>query len=157
MAADKRYKKGRHGRDSGQFAAIPYQVLNSAAYIGLGAYAVKLLFDMFVQFRGNNNGDLCAAFSVMSKRGWKSKETLHNAKHELIESGILFETRKGGRPNKASLYAVTWLPMDDCGGKLDVRPQEFPRGLYRHGDAVLPIAKESKNEVLSTVAVPKQA
>lgn len=27
------------------------------------------------------------------------------------------ETRKGARPNKASLYAVTWCALDHCGGK----------------------------------------
>ena len=127
-----RYKKGRHGRDGGQFAAIPHEVLNSHAYLSLGAYAVKLLIDMLVQFRGSNNGDLCASFSVMQKRGWKSKETLHNAKKELLEVGLIVETRKGMRPNKASLYAVTWHPLDTCGGKLDMPPQAFPRGAYKH-------------------------
>ena len=133
-----RYKKGKHGRDGGQFAAIPHNVLNSHAYLSLGAYAVKLLIDMLVQFRGSNNGDLCASFSVMQKRGWRSKETLQNAKKELIEACLIVETRKGMRPNKASLYAVTWHPLDTCGGKLDMSPQAFPRGAYKQYQPTAP-------------------
>lgn len=150
MDYKKKYKKGAHGRDGGQFAAIPHQVLNSRAYLSLGAYAVKLLLDLFVQFKGYNNGDLCLSFSVMKKRGWVSKETLNNARLELIAAVLIAETRKGMFPNKAGLYGVTWLPMDDCNGKLDMPAQSFPRGGYKRFEppAVL------KSNALCTETVP---
>ena len=147
----KKYKKGAHGRDGGQFAAIPHQVLNSRAYLSLGAYAVKLLIDLFVQYKGYNNGDLCLSFSVMQKRGWKSKETLNNAKSELIAAVLIAETRKDMFPNKASLYGVTWLPMDDCNGKLDMPAQSFPRGGYKRFE---PLPVVLKNKLLCTKVVP---
>lgn len=143
-----KYRKSKQARDGGQFAAIPHDVLNSRAYLSLGAYAVKLLFDLVVQFRGTNNGDLCASFSVMVGRGWKSKETLHNAKKQLLESGLVVETRKGMRPNKASLYAVTWHPLNECKGKLDMPIQSFPRGAYKRFE---PKISPLKNTALSTV------
>ena len=84
----------------------------------------------------------------MVGRGWKSKETLHNAKKQLLESGLVVETRKGMRPNKASLYAVTWHPLNECKGKLDMPIQSFPRGAYKRFE---PKISPLKNIALSTV------
>ncbi len=36
-----------------------------------------------------------------------------------MERGWIVVTRLGGK-HKATLYAVTWLPIDYCDGKLDV-------------------------------------
>ena len=90
-----------------------------------------LLFDLAAQYRGDNNGDLCAAWKLMHPRGWKSEETLCKAKRDLLEACLIVETRKGARPNKCSLFALTWYALDDCGGKLDISAQSFPRGAYR--------------------------
>ena len=114
-----------------------------------------LLFDLVAQYRGENNGDLSAAWSQMQARGWKSKETLFKAKSELIALGLIVETRKGARPNKASLYACTWMALDHCGGKLEIKPQGFPRGAYKLLEPVpLP---PLKNAVLRTMGVPRHA
>ncbi len=129
----KRYKGARDKRDGGAFVSVPLSVLRSRAYIEASPYARMLLFDLLEQYRGNNNGDLCAAWKLMRPRGWRSEATLNKAKRELLELGLIVETRKGARPNKASLYAVTWYALDDCGGKLDISPRAFPRGAYlRH-------------------------
>ncbi len=129
--ANKRYKDARDKRDGGAFVTVPLSVLRSRAYIEAGAFARMLLFDLLEQYRGNNNGDLCAAWKFMKPRGWRSEATLSKAKRELLELGLIVETRRGARPNKASLYAVTWYSLDDCGGKLDIAPQAFPRGAYK--------------------------
>jgi hypothetical protein len=134
MARSKRYKDAKDKRDSGRFYALPESVLNGSAYITLSAYARMLLFDLYVQYNGNNNGDLCMAYSMMKLRGWKSTHTLQHAKKELLDSGLIFETRKGARPNKASLYAVTWNALDECKGKFDFDARVFPRGAYRLKD-----------------------
>lgn len=129
-----KFKSGKKKRDGGRFFAVPDSVLNGSAYIALSAHGRMLLWDLFAQYKGDNNGDLCAPYSLMQHRGWKSTHTLHNAKQELLNAGLIFETRKGYRPNKASLYAVTWQALDECGGKLDIRPCAFPRGAYRMKD-----------------------
>lgn len=134
MARNSRYKGAKEKRDGGLFVIVPATVLNGTAYLDLSAHARMLLFDLLAQYIGNNNGDLCAAFSMMQPRGWKSTHTLINAKRELLEAGLIVETRKGARPNKASLYAVTWHALDYCGGKLDISEQSFPRGAYKLKD-----------------------
>lgn len=128
------YKNAKAKRDGGAFFTVPAAVLNGAAYIGLNAHARMLLFDLLAQYNGSNNGDLGVAFSLMKPRGWRSEHTLLDAKRDLLEAGLIVETRKGARPNKASLYAVTWHALDECDGKLDISTQSFPRGAYKSKD-----------------------
>ena len=137
--ATRPFKDAKSKRDGGAFLLIPHAVLHSPSYIALRPWSKALLIDLAMQYKGDNNGDLCAAWKLMRKRGWRSESTLHNAKQELLKSGFLFETRKGARPNKASLYAVTWQSLDHCNGKLDVTPKSFPRGAYRQNDPFPPL------------------
>lgn len=115
---------------SSTFFSWPHAVASSEAYRTLSAQAVKLLNDVCFQFRGANNGDLAVTWSLMQQRGWKSRDTLRKALVELLEHGLLELTRQGGR-HKCSLYAVTWLPIDECDGKLDVRPTTVASGQWR--------------------------
>ena len=82
--------------------------------------ARALLVDVAVQYCGTNNGDLSPSWTLMHKRGWKSRETLNRALRELRHYVFLDLTRQGGLHHKASLYALTWQAVDDCNGKLDV-------------------------------------
>lgn len=152
MTKRNRYRNAVEKRDGGAFILLPLCVLNGAAYLGLSAHARMLLIDLAAQYRGDNNGDLCAAFSMMKLRGWKSTHTLHAAKLELIEARLIVETRKGARPSKASLYAVTWHAIDDCGGKLDINAQSFPRGAYRLKDPRPALKVIEKNMPLNALA-----
>lgn len=149
--ARKPFRNAGEKRDGGAFITVPLSVLNSRAYLNTSSHARMLLMDLAVQYRGNNNGDLCAAWKIMQPRGWRSEETLGKAKRELLTLGLIFETRKGARPNKASLYALTWHALDDCNGKLDISPQSFPRGAYRLLDTLPPV--RMKNAVLATATV----
>jgi len=151
----KRYRNAVQKRDSGPFVALPVSVLNGMAFLGLNAYARMLFIDLVVQYRGNNNGDLSMAFKQMKLRGWKSEATLNKAKRNLLEAGLIVETRKGGRPNKCSLFGLTWHALDECNGKLDISPQAFPRGAYKEKD--LPAVIDRKNVLLNTVDVVKHA
>lgn len=128
MARTRLKSKGR--RDGGSYIAMPHIILESAEYAALSPQAVKLLIDLFSQFRGVNNGDLSAAWKIMSARGWRSKATLYRALHELIANGWIEMTRRGGI-HRCSLYAVTWLAIDECGGKLDVSPTRIASGKWK--------------------------
>ena len=123
-------EKFKARRDSGWFFRMPVEVLDSPNYCGLTFKARALLFDMGAQYRGKNNGDFAAPWSWMEKRGWKSKDTLRNALMELLAAGMIVLTRQGGLhcPN---LYAVTWLGIDECGGKLDMPASAVPLGLWK--------------------------
>ena len=84
------------------------------------------------QYNGKNNGDLCAAFSLMKKRGWKSKSTLHLALDELKHYGWIICTRTGGLNKIPNLYAITFKPIDECDGKLDVPSTVAPPGNWQN-------------------------
>lgn len=146
-----RWKSAKIKADGGAFVRLPLSVLNSKAYVDASPHARMLLIDLAMQYRGDNNGDLCAAWKLMNPRGWRSEATLNKAKKELLELGLIVETRKGARPNKASLYAMTWFDLDPCGGKLEMTTRSFPRGAYKLRDPFPPV--QSKNASLATPAV----
>jgi hypothetical protein len=125
----KAIKQKRDG-SSGAIAVLPHVVLKSPAYLTLSAPAKVLLVDLAMQYNTSNNGALLASWRYMSQhRGWTSAAALHKAKKELIEHGLIVETVKGHRPNKASLYGLTYLALDDIQG-LEISVQEWPRGAY---------------------------
>lgn len=139
MARNRQKSKGR--RESGSFCALPHSILESPEYATLSAKAVKCLLDIFGQFRGANNGDLGANWKEMKKRGWKSRDTLAHALLELTASGFILKTRQGGR-RKCSLYAVTWLAINECGGKLDMAPTHVATNTWRTAKANSPSARD---------------
>jgi hypothetical protein len=123
-------EKFKARRENGTFFAIPTAVLDSPAFCGLTFKARALLLDLGAQFRGYNNGDLSASWSQMQARGWKSKQTLQRARAELLNAGLIEQTRQGGL-HCPSLFAITWRGIDECGGKLDVMPNPVPSGRWR--------------------------
>jgi len=124
-------KQSRDG-GGGPVLVIPHCVLDSQAYLTLSGGAVRLLFDIAMQFnpKRKNNGKLLASRAHMfGHRGWASSDQLNKAKKELIAHGLVVQTVQGLRPNKASWYALTWLPLDEIGG-LEITAAHFPRGEY---------------------------
>ncbi len=133
MANARNPKRRGHdtSRDQGGFIALPWSVLDCPAYARLSHPAKALLFEVARQFVRDNNGRLLLSRAYMAKRGWKSADTLTNAKRELLEGGFIFQTVMGHRPNKASWYAVTWRTLDKLPG-YDFGTQEgFKRGAYQ--------------------------
>lgn len=133
MARTREKIKGR--RESGSFIMLPHAVIEDPNFVALSAQAVKLFIDLYGQYKGSNNGDLCAAWSVMQKRGWRSKATLFKALRELDARGLIMTTRQGGR-KLATLYAVTFKDIDKCNGKLDVNHGPAP-GTWRTQTATI--------------------
>jgi hypothetical protein len=116
-ARDRRRFKGR--REGGTFTAIPHAVQDSKNWALCSATAIKMLCDVARQYNGSNNGDLCAALSVLRPSGWRHSETVLYALRELRHYGFLLLTRQGGL-HGPSLYALSWHAIDECGGKLEV-------------------------------------
>ena len=113
----RRLVKGR--QTTGSFLRLPHHVLQHETFRTLSPKATKLLVVIAAQYRGSNNGDLCAAFSLMKNRGWNSCDQLDKAKKELVAKDVIRVARQGGL-NKCNLYALTWFPIDECKGKLDI-------------------------------------
>jgi hypothetical protein len=100
---------------------------------------VKLLIDLTAQFKGFNNGDLCLTWSNMEKRGWKSRDTLNKARDELLKIELILISRRGDR-RKAQLYALTFLAIDECNGKLDIEATDRPLSLWRKHVVIPPLS-----------------
>ena len=97
----------------GGYAAVPHRVLRSKGYANLSPRATKLLSDLLSQYYGTNNGDLCAAVTLMKPRGWKSNSALTKARNELLKTGFIAESRHGGK-NIPTLYSITFYSIDEC-------------------------------------------
>ena len=119
-------EKIKNRKNTGSFSAKPHHIFKpnfatktpSPASV-LSHSAAHLLDNLIAQFNGKNNGDFSAAPEIMRLYGWTSKGAANKAIEELIIYGFIEQTRQGGR-NKPSLFAVTWLAIDECDGKLDV-------------------------------------
>ena len=114
---------------SGGFAGIPRVVLETEDFRGLSSSAKTVLLYLAYQYRGKNNGDLSAPHSRLKEWSIGSKTTLKKALDELQEARMIVLTRSprflnpGGR---CALYALTWQPINECNGKLEVEPTARP-------------------------------
>lgn len=131
-------RKGATGRDPGGFVALPWSVLDSAAYARLSHPAKALLMEFARQFVRDNNGRLLCSRAYLAKRGWRSNDVIQRSKRELIAAGFIVETVMGQRPNRASWYAVTWQTLDPHPGYDAGAAAGFVRGAYRNGDTLSP-------------------
>lgn len=107
------------GRGKGPpFLAIEHRIADSAEFGQLSGNAIKLLLELARQYRPGRNGDLSIPWSMLKDRGWRSKATVHTAKLELLSSGWIIETRKGGK-HQCSLYAISYFSIDESGKHLE--------------------------------------
>ena len=148
-----RYKDGKSKREPGRFLALPAAVTNSPAFVRLSPYAVKLLIDIGSQYKGHNNGDLCAAWKIMKPRGWRSEATLHKAKQELLNANFITEMRKGRRPNVCALYALTWLDLDPS-DKHDFGKGGFQRGAWKTPEPLVKPAPKARGKIATLTTPP---
>lgn len=121
-------KKSKYAIKGG-FSGIPRVVMDHPDYLNLSGNAVKLLNELARQYRGNNNGDLTLAYSLLKNRGFRSKGTIERNRDELIQARLVTKTREGRFANPrgvCALYALTWHPIDECNNKLDVNPTIRP-------------------------------
>lgn len=102
------------------FAQLPRHVYDTDEFAALSFRARSLLLELALQYKGRNNGKLCASHSVVRQRGFRSKDQLSKALRELTQGGWILLTRQGGL-TKASWYALTYRPIDALPG-LEVKP-----------------------------------
>lgn len=111
---------------AGTWVPLGLTFLRSRACAELSPHAAKLLLDLLAMLGPNatKNGDLSLSPKLMRIRGWSGRETLGSAATELLEHGLLVQTRQGGRKD-CSLFAVTLYPLDCDMKKLDVGPGAY--------------------------------
>ena len=126
-------EKFKNRKIEGGFCAIPHAVIESSNWKNASGNALKLLTTMVKAYNGKNNGDLSAAFSQMKKYGWVSQATLDWGLKELLHYGFIEKTRQGDLTKKPSLYALTWLAIDQLGEKLELcRPTNVASGKWKN-------------------------
>ena len=121
----RRSSSDRNKRKGPQFVMLRYDLLDCPDFIGLSSSAKELLLYLLRQFNGYNNGDFSLTLTVLRKWGFTSNDTVRRAANELISANLLELTRQGGR-RKCSLYGVTFMQRNECGGKLDLPPTAAP-------------------------------
>ncbi|WNB76773.1 hypothetical protein [Methylomonas koyamae] len=134
-------KHPKRSTDNRSFSAKPHHIFRPNFAAGtpspaavLSHKAAHLLDNLTAQYNGKNNGDLSAAPKIMELFGWKSRGSIDESLTELLAFGFIEQTRQGGR-NQCSLYAITWQPIDECGGKLDVKPTIVASNLWKPENA----------------------
>jgi hypothetical protein len=121
-----------HRREEGPFLPIPMAFLASDVYRRLSRPAKVLLLDIGAQysFSDPNNGQLIATMNKLRAHGWRSEVTLLKARRELENARVIVETRKGGFPNRATWYALTFFSLDPH-KDYDIRATSYVRGEWR--------------------------
>ena len=79
MGRDRRNRGQDTSRMGGGFIALPWQVVDSPAYMGLSYPAKALLIEIDRQYVKDNNGRLLASRAYLLKRGWKSQDVISRA------------------------------------------------------------------------------
>lgn len=124
---------------SGPWLPMPLDFLRSRAAAELSPHAAKLLLDVLAMLGPNasRNGDISLAPKLMSARGWSGRQTLSAATRELVEHGLLVQTRQGTRLD-CSLFAVALYPLDCDLRKVDVQPHAVRTSAWAIGGAEPP-------------------
>lgn len=128
-------EKAKGRRESGRFAMVPDNVLKCPELHSVPGEAVRLLLALTSQYNGRNNGDLCAALSVLRDYGFTSADTVSRGLKVLLDAGLILRTRDGtfqGGASTCALFAIAWKAIDACPGKgLTVRPTSAPPRVFR--------------------------
>ena len=114
---------------------IPHAVLDSQAFIGANDRAKALLFALIRQHNGLNNGRLQLTDKWLAKQGYPSAGMNIKSRAELIERGLIVQTKWGGLNSGCNWYAVTWLPISNFVG-LDISASTYHQGAW--GNCKLP-------------------
>lgn len=122
-------KKSRPELISGGYGAIPWVVIDSASFKGASDKAKALLFALMRQHDGFNNGHLHLAKQWLYNQGWTCHENNSKARNELIDRGLVVQTKWGGLNMGPDLFALTWHDISNYVG-LDITSKSYAKGTY---------------------------
>lgn len=126
----KRWKLTGKGKDH-TFLQLRHDLIRSRQFCALSGNAVKVLLFLAGQFNGRNNGDLSATETMVERAGLCSGTTAAKSLRELEAAGFIVVTRHGHR-RRCHLYALTWLPIDECEGKgLELPSERVARNTWK--------------------------
>ncbi|MGV7079257.1 ArsR family transcriptional regulator [Testudinibacter sp. P80/BLE/0925] len=116
--------------NKGGFSTLRHDVINSPEFNALSGNSAKLLTKLLGQFNGYNNGDLTLLQNKAAELYGMSNATAKKAIDELLDSGFIITTRQGGK-NRCSLYALTFIAVNECDNKIDIQPTRKPLDYWK--------------------------
>lgn len=122
-------KQARSESISGGYGTIPWVVMDSMSFKGATDKAKSLLYALIRQHNGINNGQLHLAKKWLYNQGWTCHENNSKSRNELIERGLVIQTKWGGLNTGADLFALTWYDITNYVG-LDISAKSYSRGAY---------------------------
>lgn len=118
----------KHKSGGGRFARLPLRVLRDSSVIGLSHATFRVLVLLTAQFKGDNNGALGLSKSQAANQHISNK-TLYQALDALEEHKLIEKTYPASRvPPRPTMYALTWIPVDDTDWSLGTR---VPTRIFR--------------------------
>lgn len=118
---------------------MPWRLLDSQAFIGATDRAKSLLYALMRQHNGSNNGRLQLTDKWLSEHGWPSTGMNIKTRDELIERGLIIQTRRGGLNSGCNWFALTWLAITNFVG-LEVSASTYHPGAWA-GCSLQPTAR----------------
>jgi hypothetical protein len=119
----------------GRFLALPDSLIESRQFVELPHASRTLLILIARQYWGSNNGRLVATPKYLSRYAWVSNQSTTRCLRQLVGAGLIYQTRIGGRPNKAAWYGITWRELD-YDRDMDIERKAFPRFI---GTPLIPV------------------
>lgn len=122
-------KKQRPEHITGGYSSIPWVVMDSISFKGATDKAKSLLLALMRQHNGINNGRLHLAKKWLNNQGWTCDEGNRKATKELIERGLVIQTKWGGLNAGTNKYAITWYDITNYVG-LDITKAGYQSGAW---------------------------
>jgi hypothetical protein len=109
---DKIRRKERRAdlKSKGRFLALPFNLIESRAFMSLSRAGVQVFFALYARYNGKNNGQIEASIRLLAKVCRLSFPTTQRAVGELIRKGFIVCTQRSWfhcKDRKGSLYALT--------------------------------------------------
>lgn len=102
------YKKKKSKKKGERFVSLPYNMLNSKAFLDLHPQAVRIFIELKKRYNGTNNGFIGLSYLEASRIARCSKNTAGARLSELISHGFIKRTSVGMFTyKKASEYCLT--------------------------------------------------
>lgn len=112
------------------FAPLQRYYFATPEYRALSVGARALLIEFALKFTGRNNGNLEMTAEQAQQLGIGSAQTFQKYKVELINAGWIIVTRQGGLGNRCSLYALTYIGINNTGRLYDDARRADPMPLH---------------------------
>lgn len=102
------YKKRLSKKKGERFVALPYNMLNSEAFLDLHPQSVRTFIELKKRYNGFNNGEISLSYLEVSKIAKCSKNTAGRRLKELESHGFIKKTKSGMFTYRlASEYCLT--------------------------------------------------